>query len=228
MHWYKYMEARFARELIDHGRLRINSLNYYKNIENHGNAIGDAEENTFNAVSTSSGTRTFAQLNELERMVLRPEPGADPLSIIMTGTLNVTVPFQGKPTYGFCLSDSLSRELVTKINKENEIVGIPQYDTCVKIKDHVLFVRILSKYIKSHNLEYYGHGHCSYKSRDIPWDQWQKQSDQCPAFIKGLSYKWQKEVRIIFETQSHNDVEPIDCEIPELKELCEIIEIPKY
>ena len=43
MQWFKYMEARFAKELIDHGRLRINSLNYYKDIEAHGNAIGDKE-----------------------------------------------------------------------------------------------------------------------------------------------------------------------------------------
>ena len=227
MQWFKYMEARFAKELIDHGRLRINSLNYYKDIEAHGNAIGDKEQNTLNAVSAIDGTKTGAELNELEQMFFKPAPGVDPSSFSISN-LSVVVPVQGKPTYGFCLSDSLSRELVSEMNKENEIVGSPKYDTCVKIKDHVSFVKILSKYIKKHNLEYYGHGHCSYKSRNIPWDQWQKQSGQCPAFIKGLSYKWQKEVRVIFETQSHDDLEPIDCEIPELKELCEIIEIPKY
>lgn len=227
MHWYKYMEARFAKELVDYGRLRINSLNYYKDIETHGNAVGDKEENTLNAVSDIHGTKTGAEFNELEKMIFKPAPGADP-SLFSISNSRIELSVQGKPTYGFCLSVSLSRELVTKMNKENNIVGSPQYDTCVKIKDHVLFVKTLSKYIKSHKLEYYGHGHCSYKSRDIPWEQWHKKGEQCPAFIKGLSYKWQKEVRILFETQSHDDLEPIDCEIPELKELCEIIEIPNH
>jgi hypothetical protein len=227
MNWYKYMEARFANELVYHGKIRINSLNYYKDIEAHGNAVGDREENTLNAVSAIDGTKTGAELSDLEQMVFKPAPGVDPSSFSISN-LSIVVPVQGKPSYGFCLSDTLSKELVTKMNEENDSVGNPPYDTCVKITDHVRFVKVLADHLKSQNLGYYGHGHCFYKSRDIAWEEWHRNNDQCPAFIKGLSYSWQKEVRVLFETQSHENIEPIDCEIPELKKLCELIEIPKH
>ncbi len=227
MHWYKYMEARFASDLVDKGKLRINSLNYYKDVEAHGNAVGGREENTYNAVSAIEGTKTGAELNELEQMVFKPAPGVDPSSLSISN-LSIVVPVQGKPSYGFCLSDTLSKELVTKMNDENQSAGNPPYDTCVKINDHVQFVKVLSQHLKSKNLEYYGHGHCFYKSRDISWEEWHRSSEQCPAFIKGLNYSWQKEVRVLFETESHKDLEPIDVQIPELIELCEIVDIPEH
>lgn len=227
MHWYKYMEARFANELVEFGRLRINSLNYYKDIEEHGNAVGDKEENTLNAVSAIKGTKTGDQLNELESMVFQPAPGVDPASFSISN-LSIVVPVQGKPSYGCCLSDTLSRELVDEMNKENELAGNPPYDACVKIRDHVAFVKIISDHLKRESLEYYGHGHCFYKSRNIPWEQWHRSSDQCPAFIKDPKHSWQKEVRVLFETESHEDFEPIDCEIIGLRDLCEIIEVPRH
>jgi hypothetical protein len=226
MHWYKYMEARFASDLADKGKLRINSLNYYKDIEMHGNAVGDREENTYNAVSVIAGTKKGAELNQLEKMFFKPAPGVDP-STFFISNMTVRLSVQGKPSYGFCLSDTLSKELVTRMNEENESADKLPYDMCVKIIDHVKFVKVLSQHLKSRSLEYYGHGHCFYKSRYISWEEWHRNRDQCPAFIKGLNYSWQKEVRVIFETESHEDLEPIDIEIPELIQLCEIVAIPE-
>lgn len=226
MHWFKYMELRFAKDLVEHGRLRINSLNYYKDIEEHGEAVGDAHENTLTAVSAINGTKTGDQLNELEQMVFKPAPGVDPSSFSISN-LSVAVQAPGRPTYAFCLSDTLSEELVTQMNQENELAGNPPYDACVKIEDHVAFHRLLSKALKEKDLNYYGHGHCSYKSREIPWEEWQRGKQQCPAFVKPKSYSWQKEVRVVFETSSHDDLEPVDIEIPSLVDLCELVEYKK-
>mgnify|MGYP006401287549 CR=1 FL=1 len=227
MIWYKYMEGRFAKDLVDHGRLRVNSLNYYRNVELHGNAVGDREENTFNATSAIEGTKTGDQLNPVERTIFGFAPGVDP-STCSFSNLSVVVPVQGRPSYGLCLSDTLSGELVARMNEENALVGNPPYDACVKIHDHKVLIRLLERYLKGRGLKYYGHGHCFYKSRNIPWERWHRESDQCPAFVKDPSYSWQKEVRILFECGSGDEVDPIDCEIPELADLCEIIEIPSH
>ena len=59
MIWYKYMEARFANDLANKGRLRINSLNYYRNVEIHGLAVGDKGENTRNTISLIEGAKNW-------------------------------------------------------------------------------------------------------------------------------------------------------------------------
>lgn len=227
MIWYKYMEKRFASNLVDYGRLRINSLNYYQNIELHGNAVGDREENTLNATSHIEKTKTADQLNPLERMFFDFHPGTD-FSTCSFSNISFVVPVRGRPSYALCLSDTLSNELATVMNRENALASNPPYDACVKIHDHLTLIKLLDNYLKNHGLKYYGHGHCFYKSRNIPWERWHRESDQCPAFVKDPSYSWQKEVRILFECESMDKIHPIDCEIPKLSEVCEIVEIPGH
>ena len=224
MYWYKYMEKKYAEELVNYGKIRINSLNYYRDIELHGKAVGDEAENTLNAVSVIKGSKTGDQLNELERMFFKSAPGVDSATWAIANA-TFLFPLQGRPTYGYCLSDALSQELLERMNYENQLVGNPPYDTCVRIKDHVSFVRLLSKHLIDKNLRYYGHGHCSYRTRDIPWEEWRRRGQQCPAFVKDSSYAWQKEVRVLFETRSHDDFEPIDIVIGGLVDLCEIVEV---
>ena len=128
-------------------------------------------------------------------MFFKPAPGVDPSSFSISN-VSFEVLVQGRPSYGFCLSDKLSAELVAQMNKENLIVGNPPYDACVRINDHKYFVKILAEHLKGKGLTYYGHGHCFYESRNIPWERWHRERDQCPAFIKDPTYAWQHECRV--------------------------------
>lgn len=224
MRWYKYMEKCFAEKMVTSGGIRLNSLNYYKDIETHGRGVGDKEENILNAVSENKGTKTIDQLNPVEQMFFKPAPGADPSTIKIIGGTFIW-PSSGRPTYVFCLSDVFDADFLHQMNKENKKVGKNLYDTCVMISDHISFVNILKKQLKDYGLNYYGHGHCLYETRNIPWEEWDSKSQQCPAFVKDPSYSWQNEVRVLFEAKLQDDLEPIDCQIEGLSDLCSIIEV---
>lgn len=86
------MEARYPSKLVEHGKLRINSLNYYKDIETHGTAVGDREENTYNAVSVIKGTKSGAEFNALEKMIF----GAGSSTVL--SDFRIEVPVQGRPS----------------------------------------------------------------------------------------------------------------------------------
>ena len=222
MKLFKYMENKWATELVNNGSLRINSLNYFKDHEAHGEAIGDAEENTLQ-VYTNPEYRDGNTLNEFEKQFVRIEGEGDKSGIVFNDC-TFTQSHQGLPTYALCLSDTYCTDLQRRMSESNIAAGNSPYDACIEIDDHVEFVKLVSEAVfQKVGLEYYGHGHCFYKERRIPWETWNPRSQQCPAFIKPLGYSWQKEIRIIFKTASHNDLEPIDISIPAIKKLCRFI-----
>lgn len=227
MQWFKYMESCWAKELVEQGKLRISSLDYYKKIELHGNAVGDADENIRHAVSQSNKPKTNLELNEFEKKIFHSDVIDTKEVATFVGT-KFTRPVAGRPTYGFCLSDRLSFGIANRMNQENRLAGIPEYDACVRFENHLQLVEVLSCHASKSNLQYYGHGHCFYKSRDFPWDQWDKFHQQCPAFIKEPPYSWQKEVRIIFDSSFAETDEYLPLEIPELTGICELVEIPGF
>jgi len=218
--WYKYMESRWAQLLVEKGAIRINPLNYYKNIEKHGKAIGDPKENTLEIFSNPE-FKTGNDLNEFEKQFVNIKGDGDKSGITFS-KCEFTKTQHGLPTHAFCLSDTYSKDILEKMNQENLAVGNKPYDTCVKIESHVEFVKIISKAAQIAGLEYYGHGNCFYRNRSIAWENWNPRTTPCPAFVKPISYSWQREVRVVF-INSNDDLGPIDIEIPEIPEICEQI-----
>lgn len=215
MHWYKYMENRFAQSLVGKGALRINSLAYYRDVETHGTAVGDHEENTQHVYSLVEN-KTGDQLNEFERDIVSAGPNVTFRDCTFARTVN------GVPTYALCLCESFSDEIMQRMSYENEAACNPSYDSCVCFPDHIAFYRAIAGAVRDFGLSYYGHGYCFYSERKIEFDQWNPNSQQCPAFIKPESYSWQREVRILFATEQREEYRPVDLVVPRLTSLCEL------
>ena len=221
MKWYKYTEMKWAEGFVNSGRIRLNSLGYYRDIERHGLAVGDLHENTREIYSRSE-FKTAAQLNDFEKSFISIDETCKMDTIQFIGS-NFILKHVGVPSYAICLSDNLSYALQSRMSDENIAAGNMPYDACIEIDDHIRFVRLISEAAKEQGgLEYYGHGHCFYKEREVNWDMWNPQLEQCPAFVKSSLYSWQKEVRVLFKPISGDVSQSVDLIVPELKDFCRI------
>ncbi|MDB6061472.1 MAG: hypothetical protein JWM78_1575 [Verrucomicrobiaceae bacterium] len=221
MRWFKYMERQFAEQLANYGNLRIRRLSYYEDIESHGAAIGDPEENKITLYSHAHA-KTGAELNDFEREGFVTFANEEEAQRAMFFNVQFERKFVGRPSYAFCATQVQSEDIRQKFNDENKLSRKPEYDACVEIVDHISFVNALKKHMNEASLKYYGHGNCFYREKKVRWNQWNPNVDQCPAFLKALKYKWQGEVRILFESIEVDPNEFIDLNAPELIPLCRL------
>jgi hypothetical protein len=221
MRWFKFMERQFAEKLADFGSLRIRHLSFYEDIERHGLAVGDPDENKI-ILYSKIHAKTGAELNNFEKARFFAFESEDAAQSSIFHNIDIEREIVGKAPYAFCATQEQSEEIRQRFNEENKLVNMPEYDACVEIVDHISFVNALIKHVDEASLKYYGHGNCFYRERRVRWDRWNPRVEQSPAFVKDPKYKWQKEVRIIFEPSDVDFQEFIDLAVPELIPLCKL------
>lgn len=221
MRWFKYMERKYAEEFANHGIFRINHLKNYENMELLGSAIGDSEENKL-TIFSKIGLKTGSELNDFEKDGFFTFENDDIAKTWTFGNVECIRENHGRPTYSFCATDTCSEKIREQFNIDNKLAGRPAYDACVEILDRNKFIEVLKKHMHDINLIYYGHGHCFYREKQIPWNQWNRQNEQCPAFIKDPKYKWQQEVRILFEPRDEIYNDFVDLSSSDFVSLCRL------
>ncbi|MCU7934403.1 MAG: hypothetical protein KZQ99_05920 [Candidatus Thiodiazotropha sp. (ex Dulcina madagascariensis)] len=223
MKWYKYMEFEHARALATEGRFRISSLAYYRNLEEHGNAIGDTGENTLGSIYVQDG---FGFQNAPKHMAeLEDLSGVDFIDNVFV--TNYKIP----PIFALCFTRRIDEAIRARLNKENEEVAQEQgkspviYDACVEFEHHRKIVRVLRKSILNYGLQYLDQGPCDYKrSRRYHHNGDASVPGRIPAFTKPEKYSWQEESRIVFKPHTNlSSSEYIDVHVPELVDYCRLI-----
>lgn len=184
---FKYMQRQHADRLLREGVLRIGTLFEYRNIESHGNHIGDAHEGSKGAVLEVDHlvARSKADLPEFVRDRMSVGPG--------------TVVFKNST---FLVTEDSPNFFIFSCSAEYDPAAMRSmgYDACVKITDPDTFFRAVCHSMR-HRGEYQGRFSCVYMERFLHPD---KQHGIHPALIKGPVYAQQREYRAIWRPFSNN------------------------
>lgn len=179
------MRRDHASRLLSEGILRVGTLHEYRNVEKHGDRIGDAREGSKGAVLTVPRleARLKKDLPEFIRDRIKIGPGK--VTFINSSFL---VTEESPDFYIYS---------TTNIYDKNAMLELG-YDACVRLDDPVNFFRALSHTLR-HKGAYQGLFSCIYMPRDLPPD---KQHDIHPALIKDPTYEIQQEHRAIWRPVS--------------------------
>jgi hypothetical protein len=195
--WYKYLEAKYAKGMVENGTLRLGALSSYQNIEQLGAAIGDQFENTKTVYTADKEVKTSVdQLNWLEKeRLIRIGPNARVSNMVVwNNSISLKVP--GEALFAYCVSTECGKDIMEKMSTENVKAGTAPYDACVEVKDALEFVSVLTKILRECGFTYRGHGNCSYRGRLFHWSV--PTDDLLTWQLKDDVYAYQKECRIVF------------------------------
>jgi len=221
--WYKYLPEIHAESMIHNGCIKLGMLSGYREIEEHGSAVGDPDENTRTIFSHDKGVKTSPdQLNPVESHFFDLK-GATVENFHFENN-RFHVHDQGEELLAYCVSKPFDLAAMNTMSAENITAGNEAYDACVEISDHVGFVREVSAYMeKEHGFQYVGHGDCFYRDRMVHWSK----AHVSPAWnLKDDSYAYQKECRIVLRPPEGFDQDSLIVNIPEIKKYCRLYELP--
>jgi hypothetical protein len=219
MRLYKYFNNKWVDSLLE-GRLWINTLHNIQNEEIEGDQIGDKDEGTL-----------ITDMEGQTMNMLRPDSIAMSMfrfkNVKMgNGDWNVgTVLEKTKNCYLYCTSVSLDIKITEEINKTRKIDEI--YDTCVRIKDHKKFFKLINESLvrskKAYQIAEVTPCEVVYRERESAHSL---QTNIHPAFVKPLKFKYQKEFRNIWGAEG-SDPEPFELHCPEIRDLVEKWNFPE-
>jgi len=224
MKWYKYLPEIHADSMIRNGCIKLGILSGYREIEKHGIAVGDPDENTRTIFSHDKGVKTsLDQLNPLERQFINFGEGVTVKDIHIENN-SFHVHEQGEELLAYCVSKPFDLASMQKMSEENIAADNDAYDACVEISNHAGFIREVSTYLKNeHGFQCVGHGDCFYAGRMVHWSTAHASSAWS---LKDASYAYQKESRIVLRPPEGFDQENLIVNIPEIKKYCRLYELP--
>jgi hypothetical protein len=212
MKLYKAMERRYAQSLVEHGRIRIGTLNDYKRTEHLHEAISDNSEGKKTIrVGLYSSDHPEDHSTHIEKLIGKKFKGFK--GVYVTDS-NFTEYAPDCPV--FCFAES-----VDGLRKHVD----PQYDCLITFERVKEFSRIVCIALCALGLPIKRVicAPCVYRPRTM--DSYGDKNEH-PAFIKDPKYSGQREVRLMwrldpsiadFKLQAHYD---LTC--PELKHICSI------
>ena len=190
---YKYTRSQYAEGMVRRGEFLIGTLHGFRKIEEHGLAIGDADEGKKEVVDVADGHwRDVTTRPNLATKFISAPPQADITFQNVQFQMNYDVP----DVYVFCVSAV----------RADRAMHAFQADACVTIIRPEQFFRALDAALKLRKLV---SGcmvrPCKYaeRRRDVRVD-----GDMHPAFIKTPDYAYQEEVRAIWEPRQR-PIEPV-------------------
>jgi hypothetical protein len=179
-HWFKYMDARWADELVAEGKIRVGTLFDYRRREKFSGGRLDEEEGTAEAFAFIEEARANDDIPELGRNQVRFEPDSEG-GLIKNLTLKTT--FQSPNAFVFCVSKHFDPSRL--------LADFSPADACVEITDPVQFAAALNA-VMIRNGRFIGSHECRYNGRT------RKYTDpHTPSFVaKDPRFAHQAEVRI--------------------------------
>ena len=205
---YKYLPLVFAERLAHEGSLKIGTLRGYQNIERLGREIGDKDEGISIEFSHDKEVKTGDKLNPLERAAMQVGPG-----MIVVGNY-IERRHVSPNLYIFCASISYDPSILEQLNKD---YPRDKYDACVKITNLKDFVDEINL-VFSDKGRFIGCFKCTYLERKFHHTKKMPH----PAIIKEPRYSYQKEVRMIWEPNRKNNIEPECLTIDKIKNYCSL------
>jgi len=207
--------------MVQDGCVRLGTLSSYRDLEAHGEAVGDQDENTRTIYSHDTHIKTDpSELNPLEKQMIEfthPHP-----NIHLSGA-RIEIKNHYRELLAYCASRSFDLEVMKKMSGENVKAGNDAYDACVEIIDHVEFIHALCGFMeKEHRLKYKGHGDCFYRGRLVHYTQ----AHKTEAWnLKPNEYLYQDECRIVLTPPEGFEKQSLIVNIPGIKKYCRIHDV---
>lgn len=197
--------------MLSNGRFRIGTLHEYRNVEQHGQWVGDAAEGTL--------VRTYK--NTIEKFVPgKPIPkGLTPFY----GNTNESATFTvigGEFTYRETSPDYYIFSVSTSFDKS--VMHDLGYDACIRIVRPTRFFKALTQKLRK-KIQYGHHGlfACVYRGRTINLNN---EPYIFPALIKEPRYEAQKEMRYVWEPKAQ-EITPKIINCVKAKAYCELLDV---
>ncbi|HXC52872.1 MAG TPA: hypothetical protein VN634_18445 [Candidatus Limnocylindrales bacterium] len=204
---YKYMSTASLDELLDGGRIRIGTLDEYRDTCSHSDEVADRKEGSRRiVVDVSPGANPRAEaervvrdhrLDENDNSDVRVENHRD----------SVVVEARSPNLYLFSASLRCDRDLMSTLG----------YDACVKIASPEKFFRSLTGAMSGVR-SFLGFREVIYEDPHCPKA---RAAGVHPAFFKRADYSHQAEVRALWEPDAPR-IEPVIVSCPEAAGLCEL------
>jgi len=191
--FYKYMKQEYVDAFLQEGLLRIGTLYEYRDIEKHGQHIGDDQEG-LKFIEHDYGKVDWRGPHDV------PEELKDTLTMEPGGQIDIRFVSRntvGSPDYYlFCVAWEFSATVMREFG----------YDSCVRIDNPACFLHEINGVMwDQHAAKALFWRWCEYTLRKESHDN---QTDIPPAIVKSPQFAHQKEVRAIWEP-SEKEIRPL-------------------
>ncbi|MCU0648493.1 MAG: hypothetical protein MUF00_10890 [Gemmatimonadaceae bacterium] len=206
---FKLMETRFARGLLRDGTVRVGTLLDFQNTEAHGGLVLDHSEGTKTVRNDRAhiDLRDPAQWSEVTEAMFGSR---EPTNVHFAG-IDLRYQEISENCMVFCLSEAFSSEAYSAMGDG------PAYDCCLRVNDIPAFVDALTTALRARLGELsVSVVRCVYDDRERSRDT---DDGVHPAMLKGVEYRGQQEVRILWLPESSHALEPIVLTVPKLASL---------
>ncbi len=159
---FKYMNKKHLWNFLQHGQLRIGTLNEYRNIEKHGDEIGDEKEGTkliYQAFENQKWTSQDKVPKFLREKLIIKNGG----KVSLHGkneNIEMGRSLESQNYYLFSCTTEFSKDAMQKFG----------YDSCLLIQNPNRFFKAMSKTIR-HKASFVGFFPCIYKNRKEKYNQ---------------------------------------------------------
>lgn len=202
-HAFKYMEAKYADELVNDGKLRIGTLLDYRRREKFGGGRLDEDEGT-SELWAAIDARSNDDIPEFARSIIQIGPSATKVHISGIG---VVKPYLMPDAYVLCLSKRYApAELLPDFEPA---------DACVEIVNPPEFFAALEDSMAAHG-QFIGVHDCKYSGRRVEYPA----PALNPFVVKDPRYAHQAESRIGWLPHKRLKSTFIDIVNPELRNWC--------
>lgn len=193
---YKYLPREFAETLTKVGSTRVGTLHDFRNIEKHAKGIADESEGKrtvtahFENETIVGGSERYKALKSTRAVNIPDNVGLN------VGKLDIVMDYDHADALVWCCSTEKS------IDAMKEVGGA---DTCVEIIDVPSFFSALNDAVRTLHpvLLFQGPATVLYQDRKQEWRE--DSVGISPAFIKGLAFGGQGEVRVAWVTPEGAD-----------------------
>jgi hypothetical protein len=194
-----------AKALLEKGKLKIGTLYEYRNIEKHGDVVGDDAEGKKSAyMDINKETWTPENQPEFTKSFIN-------IGNNNSGTIEDVILEKATNSpdyYLYCTTEVFDKNALADFG----------YNACILIENPEKFFAAISKVLR-HKGVFEGYFKCHYQSRRVPYD---KDNGIHPAIIKSLKYKPQKEIRALWKPKKKT-IKPIVIDCREAAKYCKLL-----
>lgn len=209
---YKYQDEEFARMLVDEGKLRIGTLDYYRQWEDVRR--GDQGEGTLH-FDAGGGVNVGGGMDPLTRKAVQVFSGLHESHLDRVAVLDSRIHAREvhQNCWVYCTAHELSRD------------ASGERSACVEIMKPGEFFRVVGSALAAHldqELEAHAFG-VAYRERVARGDEFGRLSS---AFVKPPRFAFEAEVRGIWLSDPPPGQQYVDLVVPQLPPLVRLVAIP--
>jgi len=208
---YKYLRREHADSFFARGTIRIGTLQEFRRVEEHGNAVGDVDEGQHHTVFSFQGGGNI-DLSEdspaaeyIRKQILGIGDKRANVTMALHQDTRIIHRGQSKNYYIYCLTAHFNEASMREFG----------YNSAIVVHQPEDFLIAISRRIRHRGTPVY-FGPVVYKDKITGWN---KPHDVHPALLKSPNYAYQHEWRALWDPIGSNS-RPIFVNVPEAIRYC--------